>query len=206
MAGSRNNQVRNSCKYVLGVVADTHVPDRCQELHPQLLPALKAAGVETIFHAGDISVSRVIVQLESIARVIAVRGNRDVVFRKSLPWTAQVEIAGVNVGLLHGHGSWGRYLWDKFRVFHEGYRLERYLPAIQNAAPGADVVIFGHTHYPENFWQNDCLVFNPGSACSGYRDRMPSFGILRFYDDGKIKGDIQYLQGYRLEKRKWMVQ
>ena len=61
----------------LGVVADTHIPDRVRSLHPDLLPGLKAANAEVILHAGDICSPVVLAELSQVAPVVAVRGNRD---------------------------------------------------------------------------------------------------------------------------------
>ncbi|MFZ3078594.1 MAG: metallophosphoesterase family protein, partial [Bellilinea sp.] len=70
----------------LGVVADTHIPDRVRSLHPDLLPGLSAAKVEAILHAGDICSPAVLAVLSQVAPVVAVRGNRDWAFAGTLPW------------------------------------------------------------------------------------------------------------------------
>jgi predicted phosphodiesterase len=62
---------------VIGVVADTHVPDRVNALHPDLLQELATREVDYIFHAGDCSTSCVLDELRAIAPVFAVAGNRD---------------------------------------------------------------------------------------------------------------------------------
>ncbi len=61
----------------LGVVADTHVPDKAKTLNPQVLAILRQAEVSAILHAGDISSPGVLTALGEIAPVYAVLGNRD---------------------------------------------------------------------------------------------------------------------------------
>ncbi len=150
----------------VGVVSDTHIPDRVDRIHPQIISTFQAAQVDQILHAGDISIPAVLAELEQVAPVLAVRGNRDLIFDRSLPKLRLIELAGVKVALMHGHGGWINYFKDKLVYFREGYQLERYLPKIFNAAPEARVYIFGHTHFPENFWREGKLFFNPGSASS----------------------------------------
>ena len=66
----------------LGVVTDSHVPDRMRALPDALWPAL--AGVDAILHAGDVCVPRVLAALEQVAPVYAVAGNRDIFLRLPL--------------------------------------------------------------------------------------------------------------------------
>ncbi len=75
----------------VGVVADTHVPDRAIDIHPALIPQLKAAGVQRILHAGDVCAPSVLEQLGEIGPVTAVRGNRDWLFgNRSLSMSATI--------------------------------------------------------------------------------------------------------------------
>lgn len=171
----------------VGVVSDTHIPDRVRALHPELIPALRKARVSAILHGGDISVPSVLQALEQVAPVTAVRGNRDWVFAGQLPWEQRLEFGGVRVVLVHGHGTWSRYLWDKLQFMTAGYDLRRYQKTWRHLTD-AKVIVFGHTHRAENHWQDGRLWFNPGSACSG----APSFGLLHF-SAGRVCGEIIHL-------------
>src|ERR671926_601645 len=75
-----------SGKSFVGVISDTHGLVR-----PQALAAL--AGAERIIHAGDIGRPEVLTALETIAPVVAVRGNnaRDA-WAAAIPETAIVEV------------------------------------------------------------------------------------------------------------------
>ena len=148
----------------IGVVADTHVPDRVKELDQLLLAQLSADGVELIIHAGDICVHRIIEQLEEIAPVYAVRGNRDWLFIKKLSRTLLLEINTKQIGVMHGHGGIFFYIWDKLLTFMIGYNFERYYKKMTKIFTNSDIIIFGHTHRPVNRWCDRRLIMNPGSA------------------------------------------
>ncbi|MEA4910167.1 MAG: YfcE family phosphodiesterase [Anaerolineaceae bacterium] len=179
----------------IGVVSDTHIPDRIKGLHPALLPALRARQVDLILHAGDISTPRVLAELEQVAPVLAVRGNRDFAFWGKLPLVQTVEVGSVQIAMMHGHGNWKNYLWDKWQYVREGYRLERYHPLLLGTVPDARVIIFGHTHRPVMTWQAGRMLFNPGSASKILRAFDPTFGIIRVRHGHIIEGEIVDLQG-----------
>lgn len=189
--------------YTVGVVADTHIPDRVSALHPRIIPLLREAGAAHILHAGDISAAWVLDELRQVAPVTAVRGNRDLL-AGPLELVERLELGGVPVALMHGHGGWLPYLWDKWQYLLFGYRLERYKNRLYRAAGPARVAVFGHTHYPVKLWYQGVLLFNPGSASFGTRqNRLPSIGLLRIYPGGKVKGEFLRLEGYRIERRRW---
>ena len=191
----------------VGVLADTHVPDRAPSIPPGLLEGFRAAGVGRILHAGDICSQRVLSELAEIAPVSAVGGNRDFTILPALPERFEEEIAGVWVGMVHGHGGWSGYWQDKFSYLFEGYRLERYIQKIGAACPRAKVILFGHTHHPENVLRDGRLFFNPG-PCVGFKlgpyDYSPSYGLLRFFPGGQVEGEIVPLTGLRLRGGAWM--
>ncbi len=60
---------------LIGLIADTHIPEVAKELSRELIEALK--GVDLILHAGDIYVPSVLDVLESIAPVLAASGDDD---------------------------------------------------------------------------------------------------------------------------------
>ena len=69
----------------LGVISDTHIPDRTPQLNPRVLEVFQQARVTQILHAGDIMVQSVLDELATIAPVQAVCGNRDIWNLKHLP-------------------------------------------------------------------------------------------------------------------------
>jgi len=191
-AGSSGELAEVSSRVVtLGIISDTHIPDRARHLHPQVIPRFRAAGVEAILHAGDISSPDVLRQLNQVAPVFAVRGNRDWLLLSSLPLSSVLNFGGVSIALTHGHGRWWNYFIDRIYFIFQGYRLERFLPRLQESFPEARVIVFGHTHHTVNRWLNGQLLFNPGSPhCPDDKEDAPSIGILSIQEGGKIQGEI----------------
>jgi hypothetical protein len=182
-------------RVTLGLIADTHIPDRRRVLHPQVLPAFRRAGVTTILHAGDLCIPRVLPQLESVAPVVAVRGNRDWLSLGRLPLHRTFVVGQVRIGLTHGHGSWMRYLVDKVHfVFHGPRTFEFFTARAVSLLPDVDVIVFGHNHEPMVRTVNGKLVVNPGSACCQVLPgRAPSVGLLHI--DGKdVRAEIVDLE------------
>lgn len=119
---------------VLGVISDTHGLVR-----PEALAAL--AGVEHIFHAGDVGGRAVVDALAELAPVTVVRGNNDRdAWGRTLPETITVTLAGRTIHMLH-----------------DRHDLD---PKLSNV----DVVITGHSHKPAQEWHGRTLYLNPGSA------------------------------------------
>lgn len=178
-------------RITFGLVADTHVPDRRQRLHPGVLAAFERAGVSMILHAGDICVPRVLRQLEEVAPVLAVRGNRDWFGFGELPMQRIIEFGGKRIGLTHGHGGWRRYLGDKARYLLRGPQsfevaLRRSLSLVEDV----DVLVFGHNHEPVVQDVDGVLVINPGSACcQALPDKPPTVALLHI-DGDRVWGEI----------------
>jgi len=137
--------------YVLaGVIADTH-----GVLLPAAIKALE--DVDLIIHAGDIGNTEVLDELQSIAPVVAVRGNMDMAEGlRELPKTEAVEVGDI---LLY--------------VIHDIHRLD-----IDPSEAGFDAVIFGHLHFPSIIEQDGVLFLNPGSAAQPRRDYSASLALL----------------------------
>lgn len=175
----------------LGVIADTHIPDRARALDSRLLARFATAEVEAILHAGDVCVPRVLAELAEIAPVHAVRGNRDLWALRHLPISLELDFGGVRVALTHGHGGLRNYMIDKARFFVQGLREQHFITRVAAAFPAAQVVIFGHTHLPFNQRVMDRLVFNPGSACCPHvLTQTPSAGLLHIIAGGQVSGEI----------------
>jgi uncharacterized protein len=177
----------------LGIISDTHVPDRVPGLKPPVLSIFRQAKPDAILHAGDVSTRGVLEQLQEIAPVYTVRGNRDWFDLRYLPLTLALEFEGVPIGLMHGHGSLGVYLLDKLKSVVVGTQPERYLQRAFKAFSYARVVVFGHTHYPIKRWIDGRLYFNPGSAAfPAHKAPAPSVGILRIGPEERLDAEILY--------------
>jgi len=159
----------------LGIITDTHVPQRLAALPPRVLDVFR--GVDRILHAGDINARRVLDQLAEIAPVEAVAGNADLVGH-GLPLTRVIEVDGKRIGLVHGHGGWSRYLVSKVRD-QFGYDEERYLNLVQRSFGPVEAIVFGHTHRLYQARRAGILLFNPGPiAPDFYNTSGPQVGLL----------------------------
>lgn len=177
----------------LGVLSDTHIPDRVRSLNPQVLTLFRQRQVNAILHAGDICAPQVLAHLDEIAPVYAVRGNRDWALLPHLPFHRSLLFDGVEIGLTHGHGSARQYWLGKLQWILQGYRLERFVTRLTLLFPQAGVIVFGHSHRPVNENIAGRLFFNPGSTCHpDGNDLLPSVGFLHIHA-GTVSGEIVYL-------------
>ena len=172
----------------LGVIADTHVPDRRRSLDARVLELLRSRDIQAILHAGDVSSPGVLAELEQIAPVYAVRGNRDWFWLRRLPSERIMSFAGVSIGMTHGHFGWVRYLLDRPYYTLHGYRHERLLPRLLARFPQTQVIVFGHGHLPLNSWIDGRLLFNPGSPhFPSEKNIAPSLGFLHLPGESDVR-------------------
>jgi uncharacterized protein len=148
----------------LGVVADTHCPEFVDHLPPRLFEVL--SGVDLIVHAGDINAEDTLTELRRLAPVEAVRGDHDGSL-PALPRSREVMVEGKRIVIVHGDRShWleepNTLLW----TLSLGYFIpHRGLPrALKRRFPGADAIVFGHTHRPYAETIDGVLLFNPGGV------------------------------------------
>lgn len=175
----------------LGVIADTHVPDRARALHPAVLEVFRRAGVREILHAGDVCAPHILAQLAQVAPVQAVGGNRDWLQLRRLPPALHLVYGQTRLALVHGHGGLRGYLGEKLGHLLHGYQQARYQRLLLKAFPRADVIIFGHSHRSLNLWVGSQLLFNPGSACCPeLRSDPPSVGLLHLPAGAPVVGEI----------------
>jgi len=174
---------------LVGVIADTHVPQRLKCLPSDIARAFD--GVALILHAGDINSQRVLHELGHIAPVVAVAGNAD--FGFDLPRSRIVQVEGCRIGLVHGHGGWRRYFVDKLRDRLGPYNLARYQRYASEAFRDVDVVISGHTHRPHLTYVGKVLLFNPGPVAPDYYTTAgPTVGRL------SVQGGVAQAESVRL--------
>jgi predicted phosphodiesterase len=101
--------------------------------------------------------------------VHAVLGNNDVTLTGTLDETLELELGGVHVAMIHDSGA---------RVGRPA-RLKRRFP-------DAGVVVYGHSHLPEDSLGVDGQrLFNPGSPTERRRAPVHTYGQLHC-DSGQI--------------------
>jgi uncharacterized protein len=148
----------------VGVVADTHCPEFLDRLPDRIFDVLR--GVDLILHCGDITGDSTIRDLERIAPVEAVRGDHDHGLA-SLPVTREVTIEGRRIVMVHGNRSrWIEEPQTLLWTLSLGHlNANAGLPhALLKRYPGADAIVFGHTHRPHSELAGGTLLFNPGAV------------------------------------------
>ncbi|MBS4021657.1 MAG: metallophosphoesterase [Dethiobacter sp.] len=163
----------------IGVISDTHIPNRTRLLPPALFKIL--ADVDLILHAGDITDEDVLAELSAMAPVEAVAGNMDsYLLSTRLGRRKIINVGNFNIGLVHGDLGDG---YDRAKT------PQRALTAFRGQK--MDCIIFGHSHVAYNKMVDDVLLFNPGSPTDPRRSTRPSCGLLTLGE--KISGEIIYL-------------
>jgi len=150
------------------VLADTHAPRRWRSCPPRVASHLRSA--DLILHAGDVCTADVLDELAAYAPVHAVRGNNDGpdVAAWGAPDTLEIDLGGVRVAMIHDSGPRrGR-----------AARLRRRFP-------GADLVVFGHSHIPVDQTADGHRILNPGSASDPRGQPHGTLGLLDI-DGGRL--------------------
>jgi putative phosphoesterase len=163
---------------VIAILADTHLPRGERSLSEPCLARLRAA--DLILHAGDISTVAVLDELSVLGpAVLAVHGNVDEPdLRKRLPAELQVELDGVSLAMTHDAGP-----------------SKRRIARLRRRFPGADAVVFGHSHIPLHETAGDGFqIFNPGSPTDRRRQPRHTMGVARI-EQGKIMFEHIVLDG-----------
>lgn len=131
---------------LIGLISDTHIPDRAKEIPEKVITTFK--DVDLILHAGDLTSTQVIDELEKIAPTIAIQGNMDRVAGIKLPNAKVIEVEGLKIGLIHGE------------VYPRGDTQQLLYLAKQL---NVNILVSGHSHQPKIEQIEDILLLNPGS-------------------------------------------
>jgi len=159
------NNMEKSDRYQIGVISDTH-----DNMREDALDALR--GSDLIIHAGDIGGREILEILETIAPVVAVRGNMDSEpWMDDLPRTEVVEIGDISIYILHDLLSMN----------------------LNPKAAEFDLVISGHTHVPKIRKVEGVLFLNPGSAGSTRYGKPLSLAKIEV-SDTTLKAEILLLK------------
>jgi uncharacterized protein len=163
------------------VLSDTHMPRSAKSLPAPVVKALGSA--DYILHAGDWTTSAVADKLAKYAPLDGVAGNNDGQdLVKRFGYKKLLELGGVRIGIVHGHGVQGT---TESRAW-EAFRRDK-----------VDVILFGHSHVPLYKERNGVLLFNPGSPTDKRRQKAYSFGVWTV-QEGTIEARIHY---YSKEER-----
>ena len=127
--------------------------------------------IDTIIHLGDYS--KDIDHLKKIYEdkiFIQVAGNNDFT---EIPNEKIIDINGHKVFISHGH-EYNVY----FGIDRLYYRLREL---------GVNTALYGHTHKPLSYFEDDFLILNPGSISYPRGFKVCSFIIMEFLDDISYK-------------------
>jgi putative phosphoesterase len=162
------------------VVGDTHLRAATLDHLPAEVWAF-ARTADLILHTGDVLDDAVLEALADVAPLRAVLGNNDIGLVATLPEVIELQIGGVDVAMIHDSGpTSGRHR-----------RMARRFP-------GADVVLFGHSHAPliEQVDGGPLLV-NPGSPTQRRRQPEPTIAWLELDRGAVIAADIHAVGPHR---------
>lgn len=152
----------------IGVISDTHGDHGAIRLAVQMIP-----DADVWLHAGDYSQDATYLARLVSAPVFAAKGNCDGLSTAKVD--EFVEVAGKKIWITHGH---------RYSVKQSVAELVQWGKQYE-----VDVVVFGHTHLPDNQQCEGILIFNPGSAGEP-RVGHGTFGILEIDNKGTIIGYI----------------
>ena len=154
----------------IGVLSDTHLTDKTQELPKNMLEDFKSA--DMVIHAGDLVDFSVIERLKKVCpKVIAVYGNMDPAeVRSKLPEKEIINAGKFRIGIFHGYGSPANLIDLLADIFKNDK---------------VDIIIFGHSHSGLNQERNGVIFFNPGSPTDKIYAKDNSYGIIEL--NGKIE-------------------
>jgi uncharacterized protein len=157
----------------IGVLSDTHIPERAAALPAKLLAGMK--GVDLIIHAGDLSELHVLDALRKVCPdVRAVAGNMDPAeVRRLLPEKLLLKAGDFSIGVAHGYGPPGSLP----QMMRELFKKDR-----------VDIIIYGHSHQPTCIDDSVPFLFNPGSPTDTIFAPYKSFGMITI--DDKIGMEI----------------
>lgn len=151
----------------IGVVSDSHGDTYAVKRAIGLM-----GNIDLLVHLGDYFRDAERVSKELNRDIIYVRGNCD--YSSSVELDRILDVASKRVMMTHGH---------KYRVKSD--YLDLYLKALEDKI---DLVLFGHTHFPEVFEKDGITFLNPGSVSSP-RGTSETYAIVTI-DEGTIQAKI----------------
>ncbi len=172
------------------IIADTHVGDRTDKLDRMLLSAIRDEKPAQILHAGDVCKPEVIASLGEIAPTLAVQGNRDWFLGYKLPKEERLEINGLKITLAHGHFSIWHWFWNYVYLFltQRPQTNRFYQQKLAKLYPEADIIVYGHLHYPYDEMMDGKRFLNPGVGYPERRNNFrPTYFVLAIEPDGSYR-------------------
>jgi putative phosphoesterase len=157
----------------VAVLSDTHSPRFWKGCPAAVAQHLE--GADLILHAGDVCTEDVLEELSRFAPVRAVLGNNDQpeVATWGAPETLELDLGGLSVAMVHDSGP-------------AAGRVRR----LRRRFPGADLVVFGHSHIPMDVTEEGLRIFNPGSPTDKRRQPYGTLGIWEVVDGRLLRAEL----------------
>lgn len=155
------------------IVSDTHGREQ------NLKKVLKKVGhVDGLIHLGDVEGAEDYIRSMVDVPVVMVAGNND--FYTDLPHEEMIQIGKYQALLTHGH---------YYYVNAGPERLQE-----EARRRNADIVMYGHTHYPYLEQSEGLTTLNPGSLSLPRQEgRAPSYILMETDREGTAHYTINYL-------------
>ncbi|MCC6042311.1 MAG: YfcE family phosphodiesterase [Candidatus Verstraetearchaeota archaeon] len=174
-------------------IGDFHIPERADWVPRELEDEVGRRDYDVVFCTGDLTSEDVLTWLKGLAsEVYVVRGNMDYL---RLPVQVTVTIEGLRVGVHHGSG-----------VHPRGDVAKLALKAEQL---GVEVLVTGHTHYPQVALvrERGVVIVNPGSATGVWggdarASLTPSFATMEVSGRSLVV-EVKELRGSKFEVSKF---
>ena len=149
--------------FTIGVISDTHIPDRVKAIPKKAFEALIT--MDLVIHAGDMVTSEILELFKkSFHKVVAVKGNMDEEqLQNTLLEKEIITVEGIRIGVTHGRGP-AHHILETVKEVFKGEAL--------------DIIIFGHSHTPFNQTIDATLYFNPGSLTDTLYAPYNSYGVI----------------------------
>ncbi len=155
------------------IVSDTH------GRHENLEKVLEQEKpIDMLIHLGDTEGGEDYIEVIAECETEIVAGNND--FFSDLPMEKIIYVEDYKIFLTHGH-----YL----QVYSGTGRLRE-----EAACRGANMVMYGHTHYPMIEEDEDMIILNPGSLSYPRQEgRRPSYIVMEIDESGEASFSLHYL-------------
>ncbi|MDR0533849.1 MAG: metallophosphatase family protein [Verrucomicrobiales bacterium] len=145
----------------IGVISDTH-----DHLPGFVVSELKAAGLDEIWHLGDVTAEHILDDLHILdVPIHVVRGNCD--FNYEWPLIIDLKRHGIR------------------------FRLQHIPPNRHHLPENTDILLHGHTHVPRDETVHGIRFLNPGTIGKPNKGAPPSFAFLTIGANGEVGWEIR---------------
>lgn len=173
---------------LIGLISDTHIAFPGETLPPQVKSAF--SGVDLILHAGDIWISTVLDELESIAPVMAAWGDDDM----EADLGDDTRMMKEHTLHLDGITLWLSHIKPRYGLFNPQEDSQYFRRNGECLEDPPHVAVFGHSHFANIERYKDVLLVNPGSATlPNYVPKLGTVGLLTV-GSGTVEAQLVQLE------------